>query len=190
MFLRKRNQVFSEKKFPELERCARDLIDSYYPWRNYQSIRFAGRAVSMESIFILESVFNRWLVSYIETMKALGATLAPVEFMDVRVSQAIYLIQQFPLRNKFGEKELAQRIGLSVNQLCRLFKKHLGVTPYGYYEKHRLQVARDVIETTSMPMKEIAYELGFASTSNFSNWYRERVGQSPRAARKSGSVVV
>lgn len=187
VFRRQRNLIFEANHFPDLERSARDLVREFRPWMETQSLLSTKRDIPLEKTFAIEAAFNQWLSAYTSTMKVLGAQLAPVETMDERVIQALTHIDAFPRKEKFQEAILAQTVGLSVNQLCRLFKKDTGTTPHAYYEKRRLEAASNALSMTAMPIKEIAYELGFGSSSNFSNWFSKQTGTNPRQFRKDAS---
>lgn len=75
--------------------------------------------------------------------------------------------------------ELSARIDMSRRNLERLFKTYLKTSPVAYYRRIRLESARRLIETSDMPICEIALANGFESASNFSKCYRDEYGRSP-----------
>ncbi|HEX2139568.1 MAG TPA: GlxA family transcriptional regulator [Woeseiaceae bacterium] len=79
--------------------------------------------------------------------------------------------------------ELANSVKLSVRQLERLFRQHLGKTPTRYYLELRLQRAQLLLRQTSMPILQVAVASGFASASHFARCYREFFECAPRAER-------
>ena len=86
--------------------------------------------------------------------------------------------------------EIAQRTGLSVRQLERLFSRHLGTSPMAFYRKQRLDLGRSLVEDTAMQVTEVALACGFQSLSAFSKLFRKEFGATPmalRAARKPQS---
>ncbi|MGH8223895.1 MAG: GlxA family transcriptional regulator, partial [Woeseiaceae bacterium] len=79
--------------------------------------------------------------------------------------------------------ELASSVDLSVRQLERLFRNHLGKTPTRYYLDLRLRRAQLLLRQTTMPILQVAVASGFASASHFARCYRECFDCAPRAER-------
>ncbi|MEM9045505.1 MAG: GlxA family transcriptional regulator [Pseudomonadota bacterium] len=79
--------------------------------------------------------------------------------------------------------EIAAAASLSLRQLERLFKNHVGKSPQGYYTKIRLDRARSLITQTNMTMQEVALAAGFSSPEHFSRAYRGAFGISPKKDR-------
>ena len=78
---------------------------------------------------------------------------------------------------------LARCAGISVRQLERLFRQHLGTTPAAYSATVRLDRARALLRLTATPVTEIGLACGFQSPSHFSAAYRQRFGHAPRNER-------
>lgn len=87
------------------------------------------------------------------------------------------------LERRINVAELARTSELSVRQVHRLFKAHLGVSPQAYHRQQRLQRARDMLRLTELSVLEIAMSNGFASSSDFSRAYRKAFQRSPNADR-------
>jgi len=79
--------------------------------------------------------------------------------------------------------ELARLANVSLRQLERLFRQHLGRSLGEHYLALRLDRARDLLRQTSLSILETALACGFASASHFSRAYRDRFGHPPRAER-------
>ncbi|MGE9295797.1 MAG: helix-turn-helix domain-containing protein [Puniceicoccales bacterium] len=187
VFRRQRNLLIEAADYPEVESSAADLLKSCEPWQPAHSMLVTQRDIPVEKHFLIQAAFARWISVYTATMLSLGAQLNPRETNDARVSNALVWIDHFSMKQEFREGNLAMACGLSVNQLCRLFKRDLGLTPYDYYEKRRLEEAHTYLRDSSAPVKEIAFELGFNSLSGFSNWFRKKEGLSPREFRRAAS---
>lgn len=78
---------------------------------------------------------------------------------------------------------LGRQFYLSPNRLIDLFRAETGRTPYAYLMECRLSRARTLLETTDLPVQQIARETGFGSASNFACQFRRICGMSPRAYR-------
>ena len=79
--------------------------------------------------------------------------------------------------------ELAGRANLSKNQFLRVFKKAFATTPITYIANRRIQKAQKLLETTLLPVSQIAFDTGFMDSNYFSRRFRQVVGQSPRDYR-------
>ncbi|MFZ9486733.1 MAG: GlxA family transcriptional regulator [Alphaproteobacteria bacterium] len=91
-----------------------------------------------------------------------------------------------------SRRALARIAGVSVRQLERLFKSHLGRTVSAHYKELRLRRARLLIRQSGLPVLEVAVACGFVSASHFSRAYRARFGHPPRTelrAHLHGRVV-
>ncbi|HMH94427.1 MAG TPA: AlkA N-terminal domain-containing protein [Streptosporangiaceae bacterium] len=90
-----------------------------------------------------------------------------------------------------GVPGLAARLGYSVRQLERQLRAELGAGPLALARAQRAQTARLLIETTPLPMGDVAFAAGFASIRTFNDTVREVFALSPselreRAARRAG----
>lgn len=89
-----------------------------------------------------------------------------------------------------GVPGLARRLGYSTRQIERHLLAELGAGPLALARAQRAQTARLLIETTALPMAEIAFAAGFASIRTFNDTVREVYALSPsdlreRAAKRS-----
>jgi transcriptional regulator GlxA family with amidase domain len=79
--------------------------------------------------------------------------------------------------------ELAKLANVSMRQLERLFRQHLGRSLGEHYLQLRLARARDLLRQTSLSVLETGLACGFSSSSHFSRAYSARYGYPPRAER-------
>ena len=80
---------------------------------------------------------------------------------------------------------LADRIGLGAHRFTREFKAATGRTPHRFITEHRIAKARLLLEKTSLPLAEIALELGFVSQSHFTAVFRQHLQTTPQVYRHS-----
>ncbi|MFJ3982326.1 AlkA N-terminal domain-containing protein [Streptomyces fungicidicus] len=78
-----------------------------------------------------------------------------------------------------GVPGLAARLGYSTRQIERQLLAELGAGPLALARAQRAQTARLLIETTRLPMAEIAFAAGFASVRTFNDTVREVFALSP-----------
>ncbi|MFE0734978.1 AlkA N-terminal domain-containing protein [Streptomyces sp. NPDC058855] len=104
------------------------------------------------------------------------------------VARAMRLIQDGVV-DREGVPGLARRLGWSTRQIERQLLAELGAGPLALARAQRAQTARVLIETTSLPLGEIAFAAGFASIRSFNDTVREVFALTPgelraRAARR------
>jgi transcriptional regulator GlxA family with amidase domain len=87
------------------------------------------------------------------------------------------------VEHPLSASEIAARVGVSVRQLERLFRKHEQYTPQRYYLSLRLQHARRLLWQTGMPVMGVALATGFSSQSHFTKCYREQFSITPQRER-------
>ena len=106
------------------------------------------------------------------------------------VGRAMRLIAD-GLIDREGVGGLAARLNYSERQINRLLTTELGAGPLALARAQRAQTARTLIETTSMPITQIAFASGFASVRQFNDTIREVFASSPtdlRGKRQSMSA--
>lgn len=82
-----------------------------------------------------------------------------------------------------GVPGLAARLGYSVRQIQRQLLGELGAGPLALARAQRAQTARVLIETTSVPMGDVAFAAGFASVRAFNDTVREVFALAPTELR-------
>ncbi|MGW4568279.1 bifunctional transcriptional activator/DNA repair enzyme AdaA, partial [Streptomyces sp. NPDC004561] len=83
-----------------------------------------------------------------------------------------------------GVPGLAGRLGYSTRQIERQLLAELGAGPLALARAQRAQTARLLIETTPLPMAEIAFAAGFSSIRTFNDTVREVFALSPSELRR------
>src|SRR5580693_1117891 len=86
-----------------------------------------------------------------------------------------------------GVPALARRLGYSVRQVERQLVAELGAGPLALARAQRAQTARLLIETTALPMGDVAFAAGFASIRTFNDTVREVFALSPSQLRDRAS---
>jgi transcriptional regulator GlxA family with amidase domain len=85
-------------------------------------------------------------------------------------------------------REMAQRANVSVRQVERLFREHIGTSPKTFYLDLRLAKARTLLRRTLGSLRTIALECGFGSPSHFCHAYKRRYGIPPTHERRSSAA--
>lgn len=95
------------------------------------------------------------------------------------LKQLQVIIQQNLSDSEFGVEDMGQQIGLSRVQLYRKVKAMTGSSVVDLLRKARLAKARRLLETRSMSVSEVAYEVGFSAPSYFTKCFKEEYGMLP-----------
>ncbi|MFJ3821924.1 AlkA N-terminal domain-containing protein [Streptomyces nodosus] len=82
-----------------------------------------------------------------------------------------------------GVPGLAARLGYSTRQIERQLLAELGAGPLALARAQRAQTARLLIETTALPMADIAFAAGFSSIRSFNDTVLEVFALSPSGLR-------
>ncbi|WNV76498.1 AlkA N-terminal domain-containing protein [Geodermatophilus sp. DSM 44513] len=110
---------------------------------------------------------------------------------DVRadvVARAVRLIGDGEVERS-GVPGLAARLGYSERQLHRLLVGELGVGPLALARAQRAQTARLLLETTDLPVSDVAFAAGFASIRQFNDTVREVFATTPTGLRRTRATA-
>jgi AraC family transcriptional regulator of adaptative response / DNA-3-methyladenine glycosylase II len=80
--------------------------------------------------------------------------------------------------------ELAGRLGIGERHLVRLFAKHLGASPVQVGRTLRVQRVKRLLDTTDLPVSEVALAAGFSSLRRFNAVVSNVYGRSPTELRR------
>jgi AraC family transcriptional regulator of adaptative response / DNA-3-methyladenine glycosylase II len=82
-----------------------------------------------------------------------------------------------------GVEGLAARVGYTSRHLTRLLTAQLGAGPLALARAKRAQTARTLVETTDLPLSDVAFAAGFSSIRQFNETVREVYAVSPSELR-------
>ena len=97
--------------------------------------------------------------------------LAEAEFISSHYSEEIDL------------NACAERCGFSRSRFTHLFTEILGVSPYRYQQKFRLEQACELLCSSTLPISEVAESVGFEDALYFSRLFKKRFGVTPSEYR-------
>lgn len=81
--------------------------------------------------------------------------------------------------------KLAREVGVNEAKLMHLFKHHVGETIFNYTQRLKMERAKELLETSDISVTEIAFEVGYEYSSNFTTAFRRHFGVTPRVAREA-----
>ncbi len=146
----------------------------------YELIRCAetglARKLQLEAIFL--DLLQRLLVTPALPVGCSGCAnlTAPLELEKLERARA-YVLEH--LDEKITTPIVAGAVGTNQCYLKRGFKEVYGQTLFEFTQEHRLTRARHLIETTDLPLAEVANRVGYASASSFSQSFKNYFGVNP-----------
>jgi transcriptional regulator GlxA family with amidase domain len=86
---------------------------------------------------------------------------------------------------KLGLKDMSASVNLSPWRLAHLFKSEIGMSPQRYLTLVRMQRAKGHLETSFLPIQEIAVAVGIPNPSQFTKSFKAAYGMTPIEYRKA-----
>jgi AraC-like DNA-binding protein len=99
------------------------------------------------------------------------------------IRQAAEIIRKTPSR-MYTITELALEVNINTYKLREGFKQLFKVTVNKYQSQVHLEIAKEMLEDTDRPIKQIAKDSGFGCQSTFSRRFRQIYKMSPREWRQ------
>ena len=159
--------------------CSYLLIKFYYG--NAQNVLAANKA------FIVNRVGDfGFLLGVVTLFFALGQV--DLSFGSIEAN-LVDMIKRAQLRIREGVEEpltiqqLAEDFGISYSTFRKLFKEYTGISPALYQQDLRLQRAKELLTSTDLSVKEIAYRLNFETPDYFSSRFKIKTGRKPSELR-------
>ncbi|MEG8019431.1 helix-turn-helix domain-containing protein [Sphingomonas faeni] len=85
---------------------------------------------------------------------------------------------------KASVTDMAGWSGLELRTFARRFHGATGLRPNEYHQRLRIEKAREMLETTTTPINQVAYDVGYGDPGSFRLTFSKLMGLSPRDYRK------
>lgn len=85
-------------------------------------------------------------------------------------------------------QEIAKKSGMGYSLFRKLFKERMQQAPVQYFQNLKIQRAMELLSTTTIPVKEIAYRLNFETPAYFCARFKKQTGKSPLEYREEKSI--
>lgn len=108
---------------------------------------------------------------------------APVEDQQAIIQKVCRYVGEH-LDSELRRDELANYVHLNPDYLTRVFKKEMGCTIKEYVINQKMEEARTLLRTTSLPISFIAAKVGYSNFSHFSYTYKKLLGLTPQEERQ------
>jgi AraC-like DNA-binding protein len=97
---------------------------------------------------------------------------------DPIVGRALGVLHERPA-HAWTLEDLASEVGASRSVLAERFSELIGVPPMQYLQEWRMQLAAELLSTTSAGIGEIAERVGYGSEGALSRAFKRLVGVAP-----------
>lgn len=154
---------------PELSKCLGD-VDKFLQMPNDFFIPY-----------IRAKAHELFIVSLYEITRSTSNLLKySISQEKLALANKVRVLIQKDLSEHLSIPEIAQEVGSSETTIKEVFSRVNGVTIYNFYQNRRLAKALQLLQMKEMPILEIAFQLGFSSSSNFSKFFKKMTGMTPR----------
>jgi AraC family transcriptional regulator len=80
--------------------------------------------------------------------------------------------------------QLAGQVNLSPAHFCRAFRQSMGLPPHRWQLARRVDKARDLLTGTTLPVIEVAAQVGYSDPNQLARVFRKHLGVSPSRYRR------
>jgi transcriptional regulator GlxA family with amidase domain len=112
----------------------------------------------------------------------LAQPLPPRDVIDPLTQSALrYLDEQ--MATPLTIARLCRAIGVHERTLARRFQAVIGLSPLSYLQSRRVARARELLESSALPLEEIVVQCGYEDVASFRKLFARQVGMTPREYR-------
>lgn len=121
----------------------------------------------------------------------LASFMYPDKWIDLKKSREQTVVEKTitfmksHIAGKFTVEEIASRFSYSASHFFTLFRKETGMSPLDYFIHLKIQRACQLLDLTSMRIKEVADEIGYDDPFYFSRLFTKVMNMSPREYRQT-----
>ena len=106
-----------------------------------------------------------------------------VIFYSLYVKNAIAYLNKHAYQ-QISRWQLAEAVNISEDYLTRIFRKEMGISPWDYLNRYRIQLACKLLTQTGLSINEIAQDTGFQDQAYFCRVFKKVKGFPPGHIRQ------
>ena len=111
---------------------------------------------------------------------------------DNYITRTVTSMREY-MENNLGEKitieALSRKFNIAPTAFKENFRRLYGVSIHKWLQSRRIEHSRNLLRSTSMPILQIAHQVGYESTSQFNLAFRKSCGTSPGKYRKMSETA-
>lgn len=134
----------------------------------------------LERVLKGESVPSKTLVPVKGVVTRASTDILAIDHPRVRA--ALHVIHD-SFKRPIGLEDIARKVGISVRGLQHAFRRAVGHTVNEEIIRLRMQLAKDLLETTDLTVETIALDAGFHSMRNFHRLFKKATDLTPKQYR-------
>ena len=138
-----------------------------------------------DAVMIMEKQERAGMIERVVDKKIVDASNRMDSTKDT-IRKAISYIDQH-LQEEFTLKDVAAYVHLNPSYFSVLFKEQVELNFSEYVTRRRIQRAKELVLSTTLPINEIAEEVGYKTAKYFIKIFKEIEGMTPSVYRKTGN---
>lgn len=147
---------------------------------------YRGRILDVRSIETradAEGLAITWYRRFLDSARERGGQRLPSLVADVK-----RVIEHELSDPDLSPKSIAARLHNSVNYVRSTWRSATGESISAYITRLRIERCKGLLETSSMPVKEIAHEVGFRNYTYFFTLFKKQTGRTPQEYQRQIAV--
>ena len=143
-------------------------------------------------VYLIQTIFDRRIASHVERSFSheIRRTYEATSYLESQhrnhPDEDIIQAQEWLQENCQGEvvlKDVAERFGMSVRTFNRRFKEATGTPPLQYLQVLRIDMAKELLQTSNLSISEIAYKVGYQDMGHFAGLFKKLLATTPSQYR-------
>ena len=87
------------------------------------------------------------------------------------------------LNSELTLNDIAQQFDISQRSFTRRFKRATGINATQYWQKLKIQTAKELLAASNLSIQEIAFQVGYQDQANFTRLFKKTLSITPKAYR-------
>ncbi|WNF22725.1 response regulator [Mesobacillus jeotgali] len=138
-----------------------------------------------DAVMVMEKQVRAGLIEKVVDKKIADASNKMDTTKDTIRKAMIYIDQN--LKEEITLKDVAAQVHLNPSYFSVLFKEQVNLNFSEYVTRRRIQRAKELVLSTTLPINEIAEDVGYKTSKYFIKIFKEIEGMTPSAYRKTGN---
>lgn len=133
---------------------------------------------------MLEGIAMQMLGGFLDTLCGSDAPVPSLSARELRAAREAYERLLLDMRSPPGATELARSVGISPRRLDHAFRTLHGGSVFAVLRRERLSHAFAALRAGHLPVKTIAWQVGYDHVASFTHAFKHRFGLAPSAVRE------
>jgi AraC-like DNA-binding protein len=136
-------------------------------------------------ILLLAEKFLSTFLTKTPQRKEEGSLKTKEKEKDIQALRTVEQILSDRELDKFPSIEILSKTAMmSTTKLKTKFKQIYGMKLYEFYNRNRLEKAKEMLKTGNFSVKQVGYDIGFSNLSNFAKAFKKEFGLLPKDVLK------